>query len=126
MPVLLLLAHFVLAAVLVSAANWLGMIPWRQSARAHWTERARLLWPVRFTAGIKVFLVPVALDIAHRVYLSETADWWIPNGVAAFLGALLGCHPFGREVFPQLDFRQWRHQVVAGWGIRIGIWAALI
>ena len=46
--------------------------------------------------------------------------------LAAFLGAVLGCFPCDREVFPQLDFRNWLHQAIAGWGIRFGIWGLLI
>lgn len=126
MLAVLLVAHFVFAAFFVVLANWIGMMPWRKAAQAHWTERARLLWPVRFTAAINVFLLPVTLDLVQRVCFPETAGWWIPNGLAAFLGALVGCHPFEREISPQLDFQNWRHQVVAGWGLRFGIWAALI
>ncbi len=126
MVVLLFLAHCLLAALFVYLANWIGMIPWRKAAQAHWTERARLLWPVRFTAAINIFLLTVSLDLLHRFFFPATAGWWIPNGMAAFLGALLGCYPFEREIFPQLDFRNWRHQVAVGWGIQFGIWAALI
>lgn len=110
----------------MALANWAGLISWRRAASAHWTERARLLWPVRFTAGLSVFLLPVLLNQAHWVWFPATQHRWMINGIAAFLGALLGCYPFDHEIFPQLDFKKWRHQVVAGWGIRFGIWALLI
>lgn len=111
---------------MAALANWAGLIAWRRAAGAPWTERARLLWPVRFTAGINVFLIPVILNQAHWFLFRETAHWWISDGIASFLGALLGCYPLDREIFPQLNFKNWRHQVIAGWGIRFGIWVALI
>jgi tetratricopeptide (TPR) repeat protein len=126
MLVLTAFIHFVAACLMAALANWAGLIPWRRTAGAHWTERARLLWPVRFTAGINVFLIPVILSQAHWLLFPETAQWWICDGIASFLGALLGCYPFDREIFPQLDFRNWWHQVIALWGIRFGIWVALI
>lgn len=112
--------------MLMALANWFGLISWRRAATAHWTERARLLWPVRFTAGLNVFLVVIILAEAHRLMFPTAQQNWMINGVAAFLGALLGCYPFDREIFPQLDFKKWRHQVVAGWGIRFGIWVLFI
>ena len=75
---------------------------------------------------MSVFLTPVILNQANWLWFPQTQQWWMPNGIASFLGALLGCYPFEHEIFPQLDFKKWRHQVVAGWGIRFGIWTLLI
>ena len=120
------ISHLIAAGLMTALANWAGLISWRRASAAHWTERARLLWPVRCTAGINIFLIPVILNLAHRGLFPESAQGWIADGVASFLGALLGCYPFDREIYPQLDFRNWRHQIIAGWGIRFGIWAALL
>jgi len=118
--------HLIAASLMTALANWAGLIPWRRAASAHWTERARLLWPVRFTAGLNFFLIPVILNQAHWFFFPDTNQWWISDGIASFLGALLGCYPFDREIFPKLNFRNWRHQVIAGWGVRFGIWIALM
>ncbi len=126
MPVLTAFLHLVAACLMAALANWAGLIAWRRAAGAHWTERARLLWPVRFTAGINVLLIPVILNQTHWFLSPETAHWWISDGFSSYLGALLGCYPLDREIFPQLNFKNWRHQVIAGWGIRFGIWVALI
>jgi tetratricopeptide (TPR) repeat protein/Zn-dependent protease with chaperone function len=126
MPFLSAFIHLVAACLMAALANWAGLIPWRRATGAHWTERARLLWPVRLTAGINVFLIPVVLFQAHWLLFPGTSQWWISDGIASFMGALLGCYPFDREIFPQLGFRNWWHQVIAGWGIRFGIWVALI
>ncbi len=126
MVALLVVAHLIGAVLLAYGANWVGLIPWRAAAQAHWTERARLVWPARVTAVINVFLIPALLNRAQALLFPETDSWWIVNGAAALVGALLGCYPGDREMFPELDFRAWRHQVVAGWGIRFGIMAALL
>jgi hypothetical protein len=64
--------HLIAAGLMTALANWAGLISWRRAAKAHWTERARLLWPVRFTAGINVFLIPVILNQAHWFFFPET------------------------------------------------------
>ncbi len=119
-------ANFICAACLAWLANWSGLIPWRNSVSAHWTERARLLWPVRFTAGLNVFLLPSILSLVQDLLFPGFPHWWIANMLAAFLGAVLGCFPCDREIFPQVNFRNWLHQAVAGWGLRFGIWGLLI
>lgn len=118
--------HFIAAFCASAIANWIGLIPWRKSAGAHWTERARILWPVRFTAAINVLLIPVIFFEFQSALTPRGENWWIANGAAAFLGAVLGTYPFDREVFPRLDFREWRRQVLAYWGLRFGIWAVFV
>jgi len=120
------ITHFVVAWLLTALTNWASLTTWRRAISAHWTERARLLWPVRFTAAINIFLLPLLLNLAHTALFPESAQWWVSDGIASFWGGLLGCFPFDRELFPQLDFRNWRHQVIAGWGLRFGIWVALL
>lgn len=126
MTVLFLLGHFLLAAVLMALANRIGMIPWRRATEAHWTERARLLWPVRVTAIFNLFLLPILLINVHHVLFPESLDWSVSEAIAGFLGALLGCYPTDREVFPQLGFRPWLYQVTVTWGIRAAYFAGFL
>lgn len=119
MNALYLIVHFVAAAALALLANHLGLIPWRRAAEAHWTERARLLWPVRFTASANVLRLPLTVFLLHRAIAPEIHLHWLAVIAAAFLGALIGCHPYERELFPELGFRSWWHHVLAGWGYRI-------
>jgi Zn-dependent protease with chaperone function len=108
--------HFSAACVMAIAANLLGIIPWRRAAAAHWTERARLLYPVRVTAGVNIFLIPV---IMSRFNLApELGRWWISDATASFLGAVLGCYYLDHEMFPQLNVTRWLRHVIVGWGIR--------
>lgn len=72
-----------------------------------------------------VFLLPVLLDQVHRLGFGDSG-LWILNGVAAFLGALAGGFGFDRELYPAMSLRSWFHHALAGWGLRLGLWAGLI
>ena len=126
MGVLTAICHFCAGCLLTVVGNWLGLIPWRRSRDAHWTERARLLWPARVTAVTSVFLNPTVLGQLHRACWPESAVGWAINGLAACLGVLLGSFPFDREIFPGLVFAAWLRETVAGWTLRLGVWIALI
>ena len=126
MLALTVIIHFIAAGLLMALMNWAGLERWRRAADAHWTERARLLWPVRFTAALGIFFVPFVLNLAHTVLFPEDDVCWLVLAVAGVGGAVLGCYPLDRKIFPQLNFTGWRRQIVALWGIRFGIWAALV
>lgn len=121
-----IIIHFVAAALLTAITNWAGLIPWRRAADALWTDRARLLWPVRFTAGINVFLLPVVLSQLHAVLFPLPFHEWIIDTIAGFFGSILGNFSLDRAIYPQLDFKSWQHQTMAWWGLRFGIWIVLI
>jgi len=118
--------HFIAAGLLTALINHLGLGAWRRAGAAHWTERARLLWPVRVTAGMNIFLLPLVLNLWQQIFSPEPLLMRMANGLAALAGALLGSYPLEREIFPQLNFRNWRHQVAAGWGIRLSFLVALV
>ncbi|HSH92944.1 MAG TPA: M48 family metalloprotease [Roseimicrobium sp.] len=118
--------HFTAACLIALVANELGLRGWRKSAGAHWTERARLLWPARVTAAQSVVLLPFILNFAHQIALPYSEHSFIADGIAAFLGAVLGNQWFDREVYPELDFRKWCHQVLVLCGFRFGLVAMLI
>jgi hypothetical protein len=98
---LVALSHFVLAWAMAVFANWIGLIPWRRAANAHWTERARLLWPVRFTAALSAVLIPIILGAVHHICSPDTTRWWILNAIAALLGVLVGRYRL--DVTTQVD-----------------------
>lgn len=110
----------------MGGANWLGLHAWRRAAGAHWTERARLLWPVRVTAAANVFLLPILLMLAEAWRFPDLQHWELQNGLAACAGALLACYPLDRVLYPQLTFRSWLHQALVGWGLRFGLLLAVI
>jgi Zn-dependent protease with chaperone function len=128
--VLLLLAiiYFLAACLLMMLANWIGLIPLKRAKNAHWTARSRLLWPVRFTANINVFVIAFLLNQLHWYLFpdSYSSSNWLLDGFAAVLGAILGCYPLDRQIFPELNFKNWWRQTLATWGMRVGIWVVLV
>jgi len=126
--VLSAIVYFVAAFLLTILVNWIGLIPLKRANNAHWTEQARLVWPVRFTAAINVFVIAFLLNQLHWRLLPQSyysSIWWL-DMIAAASGAIFGCYPLDRQIFPLLTFKNWRRQVLAIWGIRLGIWAVLI
>src|SRR3569623_2033165 len=78
------LISFAVAAVGV----WLAASPYRRlPAGAHWTDKARLLWPLRVARGTAVIWVPMGASLVSL---------W--PSVPGFVGALLGA----RLVFRRL------------------------
>lgn len=121
MNFLIALAHFVAGLAAVLVVNQLGLLRWRRSASAHWTERARLLWPARVTAVTNLFFLPVILMFVSLAFDGKNTTPVLPNGLAAGLGVFLGSYPFDRALFPRFQFRSWLHQSLAAWGMRFGL-----
>ena len=115
-----------LAATAGALANWLALIPWRRSVSAHWTERARLLWPARAGAAWNVcFAGLLAAGVVECVWAHE-APVWYARILVGIGGALAGSYFFDREVFSGFTGREWLRQMLAGWGLQIALGAVLI
>jgi Zn-dependent protease with chaperone function len=120
------IASFSAAFVFCWGLNWLALIPWRRTAGQHWTERARMLYPIRVGAKTNLYFTPAICVLAGGMFWTDdaTSPWLF--GVFGFLGALAATYPFDHEIFPWLRFRCWLHQVSAGWVLRFGRWSILI
>lgn len=118
--------HFSAAWLMAVAANWLGLIRWRRAVGAHWTERARLLFPVRVTASLNILLIPGILNQLHFLLFPQLARWWLSGAITSFLGAVLGCYYLDHAIFPQLNLTKWLLQAIVGWGIRFFIFVPAI
>ena len=118
MPGVSLIIYSGAAYLLAAFANRVGLGEWQRNISAHWTERARLLWPARATAGINSIIIPIVIHSVHRLVSPETSAPWLFNGLAAFVGAQLAGYRLDRAVYPTLTFRQWRHNVISGWGFQ--------
>jgi Zn-dependent protease with chaperone function len=119
-------AHFCAAVFLAWLANWLGLRRWRHTRGAHWTERARLLWPARITALLNIFVIPFLLVEAHKALGLASAESWGANAFAGFLGVLLAGYAMDQETYPNLCFRTWFHQASAVWALQLGSLLVLI
>lgn len=122
MIMLALLIHFVAGGLLALIGNVTGSMAFRKQRQAHWTERARLLWPARVADESIMIIVPVLLHIAHALISPDTDRWWVLNDTAAFLGAGLVGYVLDRAVFPWLDLSTWRHLAFAGLQTRFLVW----
>jgi Zn-dependent protease with chaperone function len=117
---------FLAAALLAVGLNGLALRRWKRAREAHWTERARLLWPARVGALLNVWLLPVNLVLASQWL---PLDWrprvWL--GLAAGIaGAQLGGWPFVRQIIPELSFRGWLRELPVPWIFRFAPWLVLV
>jgi Zn-dependent protease with chaperone function len=123
---LLPVLNFVMSGVLTYCLNWLAAIPWRKASAVHWTERARLLWPVRVAGGVHILLVPACLSLAEfDARLVSFLGSVIP-AVAGWLGGILATFPLDREILPRFIFRSWLRLVIRSWAIRAGFLGVLV
>src|SRR5258708_717488 len=123
---MLFLACFLSAGLLVFSLNWLALIPWRRAVVAHWTERARRLLPVRAAAISNIWIIPANYALSAGLLFPETKSNWEIVALVSWLGALLGTYPFDREIFPWLKFRAWFRQTLAAWLLLYARWAVFV
>ena len=126
MPFLVVVACFVASFLGVAGLNSIGMRSWRMSKGAHWTQRARLLWPVRKTSALMVLYVPALVTALSTLALEASTGGLVLRALCGFVGAVGGCWFLNKEMFPELRFRQWLHDVVVGMGLRMGIWGVVV
>jgi Zn-dependent protease with chaperone function len=117
---------FAAAFVLLAVVNWISLVPWRKSVGRHWTERARILWPIRRSAAILTLYIPWILAAATLGYRETTLAGLIPSWLAGSAGAVGASWFLTREIFPHARLRPWLHDVAVGWVLRHGIWLGLI
>lgn len=117
---------FAISAGLTLGANWVALRPWRRTVDVHWTERARLLYPVLVaSAGYQLWMPVVVFLYAFGVFgLSAWLAGWCALG--AFAGALAGTYPMTRERFPFMTGRDWLRLNVTGWSLRLGWLGVLV
>lgn len=110
-----------LSALLAWLLNMLALRPWRRAAQAHWTERARLLYPVQKAARLNFILIPAFMVIAQ---LALPAAWQTHGSAcagAAFFGTLAGTYPVDHALFPSLRLVEWAGLAAWGWLLRLAM-----
>jgi Zn-dependent protease with chaperone function len=115
-----------LAAALVFVANWFALIPWRRVKEQHWTERARLVYPVRATAEADLWAIPAMLTFAGVLFWPETSPPWGLVAIAAALGTRVGTLPLVHEVFPRIMARDLFRQAACACLMQLLIWFVFI
>ena len=112
--------------LLTCAMNWLALMPWRKAEEAHWTERARLLFPVRNAAGSNLFYVPACLTLAMYLNGAENVPALALAGGTAWMSAVAAVWPIALEICPWLTFRDWLYETLTGWLFWFAGWFVVI
>jgi Zn-dependent protease with chaperone function len=112
------------AALITVIVMHLALIPWRKSADAHWTERARLLRPARRVLAGVVFACILSAIILPRLFglpSDDSASFWpvIP-------GYLLASFVSTREIEPRYRFLTWLHETFWQVLVQFGMLAIFI
>ncbi|MCA9235049.1 MAG: M48 family metalloprotease [Planctomycetales bacterium] len=122
-----MMTYFLLALLLgVSAAmtvatNWLALRPWRRAADAHWTERARLLWPARVASSVATLLAPAIVVLTYVRWPVWGPVSILGGAVAALAGAISGNYPLAKEIYPDLTLGHWTRSMGLAWTYRLVI-----
>jgi len=127
--VLTTLGALLLSALLAWLLNMLALRPWRRAALAHWTERARILYPVRKAALLNITLIPAFMVIAQLALPAVWQTHWSACAGASFCGTLAGSYSIDRALWPFLRLVEWAGLAARGWLLRlamIGVGACLV
>src|SRR6185437_13485850 len=100
MPFLVAIVAFILTLMLTVGVNRFGLLRWHATEKAHWTERARTLYPLRRSASLNIWLVPALCGVAESSFYSTDAPIWavVLVIVASWIGAILGTYPFDKKL----------------------------
>lgn len=115
-----------LAAGLTFGTNWLALMPWRGSKDKHWSEQARLAYPVFVAARSNLWTVPAIFVLAVLLLWPDSSPLWVFTGIAAMLGAQAGTLPADREVFPRIALHELFNQLLIVFLLRFLIWFVFI
>jgi Zn-dependent protease with chaperone function len=108
---IILISAALLAAGTTFVTNWLALIPWRRSQTKHWSEQARLVYPVMVAARSNLLIIPGILTLAVLLLWPASSPLWLFTGMAGLLGAYAGTLALDREVFPRISLRDYLSQV---------------
>jgi len=111
-----------LSGAIVFVTNWLALIPWRRRKDRHWTERARVYYPVRVAAGSNLWVLPAVLTMTALLLWPEGSPHWALMFLVTVIGAVAGTLPMDLEVFPRIRFNELLRQAAMSWVIRFLMW----
>lgn len=115
---LLLVIHFCLTAAIIFGLDWLALRSWRRAQDAHWTERARLLWPARVNGNLWFYALPFFQAAAQSILFPDIPGLYLLTALAGFAGGLMGSWPLSRTLFPRWRFPSWLLEIVVSLAIR--------
>src|SRR2546425_9777737 len=107
----MLISAGLLSAAVIFATNWVALVPWRRSKGRHWTERARLYYPVRIAATSNLWVLPAVLSMIGGLVWPEESPHWAFLVLVTAIGAIAGTIPMDREAFPRISLGDLLRQV---------------
>ncbi len=119
---LILISAFLLTASVIFVTNWLALMPWRRNKDKHWSEQARLAYPVIVAARSNLWTVPGVLALLVVLVWPDSSPLWLLTGIASLLGAYTGTFPLDHELFPRISFRYRLRQAAIGILLRFLVW----
>jgi Zn-dependent protease with chaperone function len=122
MQVLVVIVGFGFGCLLSLGMNWIALARFRPAEAAHWTERARRLYPLRRSAALNIWLIPMLCDLVLLVAFPNEVGFLLAllAGLSAWVGAIVGTYPFDKKVFPQFSFKLWLRWVYGAWVLHFG------
>lgn len=123
---LILICAGLLAAAVTSVANWLALIPWRQTKAKHWSEQARVVYPALAAARSNLWTIPAILVLVVCLLWPDSSSLWLFTGIISVLGAYAGTFSMDQEVFPRTQPHEWMRQAAIGILFRFLIWFVFI
>jgi Zn-dependent protease with chaperone function len=122
----ILIGAAIFAAASTLATNWLALIPWRRAQNQHWTERARLSFPVRSAAASSLWVIPAALTSCILLLWPSQTPHWALLVLFITVGTALGNLPIDRELFPRIALRDLLRQMMVLCLIRFLMWFVVL
>src|SRR5258706_2339472 len=114
------------AAVLAATTNRIALVPWKRSKNAHWTERARLLFPVRRAALLNLLAIPTTIALAGLLWESESSPRFIALFLTALVGCLFGQYLMQRQFCSWLTFPRWFRSILSFYCFHLLRWSLFL
>jgi Zn-dependent protease with chaperone function len=124
-------AVFLVGVLIVSAAmafsgNWLALKPWRRARALHWTEQARVSYPVRVGAANNLWAIPAVMVTGSLLLRMDYMPRWWLVGLFAIAGTVTGTIHMGKELFPRLNAPDYFRNLILGWLMRLVVWSVFV
>ncbi len=118
-------ACFVFALLLMAAINGLQLRPWLKSEGKHWSERARILWPIRKTNSILMLYAPMVIALASKFVADASMLGLTPRWFAALLGATAANWLIAKNLHPNVQYKDWVKNIISGIA-KLGYWGIIV
>lgn len=116
--VVLAILHFFAAMALAFGMDQIALIPWRRAKDAHWTERARRLFPALKINTTLFLLAPATLAAVQAFSFPALSLGYLYAAIAGIPGAILGSWPMAHALYPQSPFSRWLRAVIANFTLQ--------